>query len=365
MWRHDRAAGSDKPARARSDRRDVSASRGDRPARRNHRPSTAPTVAPTLATQPRGGTAPVEMPTYQPITTAPPDLPGDDQVEAGYFAFPKQLTKTVTDTPIKSGGEVNVMTWNVTRPIAPLESNTAWQEINRQVGATINVVNNVSNSDYRTKLATVVAGGELPDTLYIPASPGGQSAPFAQFPDFLERSAADLTPISAATPSRTTPTWPPSPLVPGRVHLPQQDFRRARLVSTGAWHRAMGPPGAVRREELERPKSTDEFKTLLRPSKTRTPMSMASARPSRAPTPPRRLRPRPVPDVLRRAQQLDRNPDGSLTRGFETDEYKAAMSYARDLVRAGLFARTRPRSTRSACEPTLLSANMLSSTAAG
>jgi putative aldouronate transport system substrate-binding protein len=131
---------------------------------------TAPTAMGPAPTAAQLASTSIKMPTYQPITIAPPDLPCDDKVESGYFAFPKKLNKTFTEPPIKAGGEVNVMTWNVTGPIAPLESNTAWQAINQQVGAKINLVNNVSNSDYRTKLTAVVAGGELPDTMYIPTT---------------------------------------------------------------------------------------------------------------------------------------------------------------------------------------------------
>lgn len=302
-------------------------------------PAPAATVAPTVATQPRGGPAPVQMPTYQPITTAPPDLPGDDKVEPGYFAFPKQSTKTVTDTPIKGGGEVNVMTWNVTGPIAPLEGNTAWQEINRQVGATINLVNNVSNSDYRTKLATVVAGGELPDTIYIPATPGGQSAPFAQFPDFLERSAADLTPYLSGDAVKDYPNlaaiptlaWksvtyhnkifgvPVSfPLVPGTVLWVHQEMLDAKGLS--------------------RPRSTDEFKSLLQALKDPDGGVFGIGASVQGADTTSGAFDLGLYQMYHGAPNNWRhNADGSLTRSFETDEYKAAVSYARDLVGAGLY----------------------------
>src|SRR5262245_197432 len=66
-------------------------------------PTSAPAAANAApaATAAPPASASVKMPTYQPITIAPPDLPGDDKIEAGYFAFPKQLNKTVTETPIK------------------------------------------------------------------------------------------------------------------------------------------------------------------------------------------------------------------------------------------------------------------------
>ena len=43
----------------------------------------APPPTTAAATVPRSGPAPIQMPTYAPLTTAPPDLPGDDKVEPG------------------------------------------------------------------------------------------------------------------------------------------------------------------------------------------------------------------------------------------------------------------------------------------
>ncbi len=299
----------------------------------------APPPTTAAATVPRSGPAPIQMPTYAPLTTAPPDLPGDDKVEPGYFAFPKQLTRTVTDTPIQGGGEVNVMTWNVTGPIAPLEGNTAWQEINHQVGATINLVNNVSNSDYRTKLATVVAGGDLPDTIYIPATPGGQSAPFAQFPDFLERSAADLTPYLSGDAVKDYPNlaaiptlaWksvtyhnkifgvPVSfPLVPGTVLWVHQEMLDAK--------------------GLGRPRSTDDFKSMLQT--IRDPDAGVfgiGASVQGAETTSGAFDLGLYQMYFGAPNNWKRNADGTLMRSFETDEYKAAVGYARDLVGSGLY----------------------------
>jgi putative aldouronate transport system substrate-binding protein len=296
-------------------------------------------TSPTPGAKPTSSAAATKMPAYLPLTIAPPDLPGDDKVEPGYFAFPKKLTKTVTETPIKSGGEVSVMTWNVTGPIAPLESNTAWQEINRQVGAKINIVNNVSNSDYRTKLATVVAGGEIPDTMYIPATPGGQSAPFAQFPDFLERSAADLTPYLsgdavkefpnlAAMPTRAwkSVTYhnkifgvPVSfPLVPGTVLWVHQEM----LDDYG----------------LSRPKSTSEFRATLQAlNKPDAGVFGIGASVQGADTTSGAFDLGMYQMFFGAPNNWKLDSNGKLIRSFETDQYKSAVAYARDLVAAGLY----------------------------
>jgi putative aldouronate transport system substrate-binding protein len=279
------------------------------------------------------------MPIYQPVTIASPDLPGDDKVEPGYFAFPKKVNKTITETPIKGGGEVNVMTWNVTGPIAPLEANTAWQAINQQVGAKINLVNNVSNSDYRTKLTAVVAGGELPDTMYIPATPGGQSAPFPQFPDFLGQSAADLTPYLsgdavkefpnlAAIPTRAwkSVTYhnkifgvPVSfPLVPGTVLWVHQEM----LDSAG----------------LGQPHSTDEFKAILeRVRNIDAGVYGIGASVQGADTTSGAFDLGMYQMYFGAPNNWKLDTSGKLIRSFETDQYKSAVAYARDLVAAGLY----------------------------
>lgn len=300
--------------------------------------NTAATSAPATV-KPAASTNGVKMPTYQPLSIAQADLPGDDKVEAGYFSFPKTVTPTVTSTPITAGGEVNVMTWNVTGPIAPLESNTAWQEINKQLGATINLVNNVSNSDYRTKLATVVAGGDLPDTIYIPATPGGQSAPFAQFPDFLERSAADLTPFLsgdavkefpnlAAMPTRAwkSVTYKNKifgvpvafPLVPGTVLWNHQEM----LDDAG----------------LTPPKNTDDFKSLLEAlKKPDIGQYGIGASVQGAETTSGAFDLGMYSAFFNAPNNWKIDAAGKLTRSFETDEYKSAVAYARDLVAAGLY----------------------------
>jgi putative aldouronate transport system substrate-binding protein len=302
-------------------------------------PATSPTAVAPSATAAARGSTPIRMPTYQPITIAPPDLPGDDKVEPGYFAFPSKLDKTVTETPIKGGGEVNVMTWNVTGPIAQLETNTAWQAINRQVGAKINLVNNVSNSDYRTKLTAVVAGGELPDTVYIPATPGGQSAPFPQFPDFLEQSGADLAPYLSGDAVKELPNlaaiptqaWKSVthhnkifgvrvsfPLIPGTVLCVHQEMLDAAAVGV--------------------PHSTDEFKSILqRLQNVDAGVYGIGASVQGADT-------RSGAFDLGMYQMYFGAPNnwrldtsGKLTRSFETDQYKAAVAYARDLIAAGLY----------------------------
>lgn len=70
-----------------------------------------------------------------------------------------------------------------------MADNALWQAVNKEVGATLKV-NIVPNADYKTtRLATIMASGDLPDVLYIQP----QSA-LPSFPEFLKATCADLTP---------------------------------------------------------------------------------------------------------------------------------------------------------------------------
>src|SRR3954465_10911540 len=68
-------------------------------------PTTAPTPPPQAATA--GAAAPtpapaagVKMPTYVPVQAATPDIPGSAEgLDAGYFSYPANPTRTVPTPP--------------------------------------------------------------------------------------------------------------------------------------------------------------------------------------------------------------------------------------------------------------------------
>ena len=95
-----------------------------------------------------------------------------------------------------SGGVVNAMTIGLFPPPTPFENNPAWQEINKQLNADVKM-NIVAPGDYLAKLATVMAGGDLPDLLFFYHSLRTAITAVAGVPQFLEAQAADLTPYLA------------------------------------------------------------------------------------------------------------------------------------------------------------------------
>ena len=83
----------------------------------------------------------------------------------------------------------------------PFDQNPAWQEVNRQLNATVqfNIVPNPA--DYPVKLATLMAGSDLPDLLYLQR---GLSAA-ANLTVFLQNQCADLTPYLAGDAAKDYP----------------------------------------------------------------------------------------------------------------------------------------------------------------
>jgi putative aldouronate transport system substrate-binding protein len=131
----------------------------------------------------------VTLPSRIPIQTATPDLPGsaDGLVDPGYVNYPSSPFKAVAETP-GSGGDVNVATWTLGAPPAGVDSNAMWQEVNKQLGVNLKL-NITSQVDYQSgKLATIIAGDDLPDILYI--APG---TALNGLPQFLQAKCADLT----------------------------------------------------------------------------------------------------------------------------------------------------------------------------
>ena len=95
---------------------------------------------------------------------APDIAASSDGADAAYFAFPKTLGKSVAEPPAQ-GGQFTSLVLLTQTPPAPMEQNAAWQEINEQLGTTANLLL-VTGADYPTRLSTIVAVGDLPDTLF-------------------------------------------------------------------------------------------------------------------------------------------------------------------------------------------------------
>src|SRR6266436_6113511 len=125
------------------------------------RPSTGPAPASGGA-----GSGKVKTPSYVVVQDGPkPDLPARaDGVDAGYFAFPQTLFKSMKEAPGK-GEDVTLMTNLIQGAVVALDQNSAWQAVNKDMGLTVRQ-RLYGSGDYRQGLNTTIAGGDLPDTIY-------------------------------------------------------------------------------------------------------------------------------------------------------------------------------------------------------
>lgn len=311
-------------------------------------PAAAGTVsapAPTGAPQPTAAPkASALLPSYLPFTSGPkPDLPSSGPLyEDGYFNYPKNPVKALPADPPGLGGTVTSFNLGLNPPSTPLDQNPAWQAVNQALNASVqfNMVDNPA--DYPVRLGTLMAGNDLPDLIYFLR--GLNAAP--SLPQFLQAKCADLTPYLAGDAAKDYPYL---------AALPTFAWQNAGCAVTGKLQ--MVPieryaPGitlfknqAIYDTEIGTdvvPKNADDFKRILqqlnRPNDGRW---ATAAYASNA-----------TSSLTGTAYYIDfysamfgapntwgLDPtSGKLTRSLETEPYKAAVGYVRDLVSAGLFS---------------------------
>lgn len=107
----------------------------------------------------------VALPDHRPYKTAAPDLPGTEAgVMPGYLRYP--ISSEPLREPPGDGSAVSVVIVSYTPPPPPVQNNRFWQELNKKLGIDLRLTV-VNGADYSSKLATIFAGGDLPDLLQI------------------------------------------------------------------------------------------------------------------------------------------------------------------------------------------------------
>ena len=311
-------------------------------------PAAAPTAAsparvstpsaPAAAAQPTaagGSSGPVKwqgvvLPTRVPLHGIPADLPAsaDGLIDPAFVNYPANPPKTVQEKP-GTGGDVSVVTWTTSAPPTPMESNALWQAVNQELGVNLNI-SIQAQADYASvKLPTIVAGDELPDILYdAPAAIPG-------YPQFLKAKMADLTPYLSGDAIQEYPNLANFPtlawkqvVIDGAIYgvpVPYPLFLWVHWV-----HQNL-----LDAEGLQRPKNADEY-TALAKHRTRPDQNLyglgVENNVGMGTTNGWLTGIFGAPNIW----ALDQN-SGKLTSTFETDQFKSAVSYARDLWNAGVM----------------------------
>ncbi|HEY2593811.1 MAG TPA: hypothetical protein VGK33_07915 [Chloroflexota bacterium] len=302
-----------------------------------------PVPAPTAARPATGPTstsagANAVFPTYVPAANGPkPDYPSSGPgYDDGFDKFPTNPVQAMPGDPPGTGSTVNIMSIALFPPPTPLEQNPAWQAVNKAMNANVQF-DVVTQADYPAKLGTVMAG-DMPDMLYL-YSPAGSSSTLAAangLPQFLQSKAADLTPYLSGDAAKDYPNLAAIPttawknagasyqgklyLVPIHRYLPGQMF----VKNVEAWDGALG--------QNYIPKSADDFKrclqALTRPQDGFYGIAAAQDSVMHLTT---------FASIFGAPNGWGMDSSGKLTRDVETQQFKDATSYARDLFASGVF----------------------------
>lgn len=277
-----------------------------------------------------GGTAPsdaasanraVRLPTYTPWDQVAPDLPPTPEgVMAGYYSYPTPVD-AFASPPLAGAEPVEILT-NMLNPLPPAAGDNAyWQELNARVGTDLNLTM-TPQAEYPNKLATVFAGGDLPDIMLITTT-------LANRADVLTRLCADLTEYLSGDAVNDYPflanipadSWPSMVYNGGIYALPIPRavvgtifFARTDLIA----ERGLDPA----------PGSYDEFRELAEGVTDAANNRWAFGAGKSVIT--------FIGNMLGVPNQW-REEGGTFTSEHETEERKEAIARTAELVRAGLF----------------------------
>jgi putative aldouronate transport system substrate-binding protein len=294
-------------------------------------PAAPSTPTRSGATTPAGGR--VALPTHVPFEGPTPDIAGspDGLVPPAYFNYPVTPTRSVQQ-PIGSGEDVTAVTYTTQAPPTAAEQNPAWQRVNQETGFNIKLPL-TQLADYPTKLNTIIAGGALPDLLSLGA---GNGLGISGLPEFLQSQCTDLTQLVSGDAIKQFPNLANLPPYAWRnavfnnriyaVPSVRHSISSAIMFGKGALLDRVGGPTF---------KNGDDFMRALKELTAGGSvwgLGATSGAPSNG-----------IPGIVIYflesfgAPNNWREANGKLTKDWETDEFKAAIAYVRQLWDAGVI----------------------------
>jgi putative aldouronate transport system substrate-binding protein len=288
-------------------------------------PSAPPPAAPTRTAS--GG---LQLPSYIPIELVKPDLPGTPAgVDPAYLTFPKTLVKSVPEPPSK-GGDVNVFTRVILAAPPPLEQNVAWQAVNKAIGANMKV-NMVPSADYNTKLATTIAGNDIPDMMFL------SSLQIQGIPQFLQRECVDLTPYIGGDAIKDYPNLANIPTIAWKQTVYNNGIYGVpipRPYVQGIWF-----VNQTRFESVGagQPKDAPDFKRILQALTNPAAAQWGISGDTSYAFGLTGITSVPMLSLFRAPNNWKVDANGKFIKDIETEEFKAALEYTRDLWASGVF----------------------------
>lgn len=263
-------------------------------------------------------------PAYVPFAGPAPDLPGSaDGIQPGYLAYPKSLVNAVHDKP-GSGQTLKVMTLTYGTPPKPASSNKFWAAVNEALGVDIDFTV-VPDSDYMTKMATVMAGNDLPDVINLG---GGHTLP--REAEFVEAECVDLSPYLSGDAIKAYPNlanlpsyaWEDMGRIGGRIYgVPVQRSAPGNClwINSGVFTAAGMKDGW----------NADDFEAVAKAATHGRKYGLGASL--------QLLFGIDVHSMAFGAPQEWKVEGGSFVSAYTTDEYRAGLEYMAKLRQAGLY----------------------------
>ncbi|TDE89672.1 extracellular solute-binding protein [Occultella glacieicola] len=264
----------------------------------------------------------VELPSYIPSTGVKPDLQGTPEgVPDGFFNYPADQHRSVTETP-GAGESISGMAM-ISTAVPPTRSENAyWRELEDRLGVSLDLMMTPS-ADYDQKLATVVAGGDIPDMVQIRDAPDLPRLLESQFQDLSEYLSGDAIQD-----------------YPNLATLPPLTWRGA-IYNGGIYgipnpRQAIGSYVFVRQDIFDslglstEPENLDEFletcRALTNAQENRWAMGDSGSAAALV-----------IMGMLSGVPNEWRNENGSLTHKYETDEFARSVEWVTQLWQDGLM----------------------------
>ncbi|WP_406113232.1 hypothetical protein [Streptomyces sp. NBC_01014] len=268
----------------------------------------------------------VKLPTFVPAKVAAPDLAGSAEgLDAAYLRYPKNLVKSVA-TPPGDGSPITALTETFTTPAPAMGKNAYWKELNKRLGSEfkMNIVVETTDDSYSSKFNAAIAGGEIPDMVWIPPNQG-----LRRIPELLEAKFRDLTPHLSGDAVKKYPNLANLPefawktaVINGKIFgVPVAYGRMGQVYVTNEdfWKPVGGATFSSAQDFLDKGKELLDVKRkkyVLEPAYTN--------------------------HVGMYAQWFGApsgwsEKDGKLVHQFETDEFREALEFGVKVSKAGLF----------------------------
>jgi putative aldouronate transport system substrate-binding protein len=271
-----------------------------------------------------------QYPSYIPFQGPKPDLPGTaDGVSDAYFSYPRDLARSVP-TPPGKGSDVVILT-NATAAPQPLENSPTWQQVNKELNVNLKFNLTLTSQDAAQKLGAIVAGGDLPDVLFLGPTSG---AAITSLPEFLAATCADLTPFLGGDAVKDFPNF---------ANIPSFVWRGPGLVYDNKIYGLPTPRGRAgnqlnaHQEVLDQVgigpiKSADDFKRALQ-AVNRPQANVYAIGDHNSFSYSRFL----AAQTFGAPNNWKLDGSGKLIKDYETEEFKAGLGFLRDIWAAGLF----------------------------